>query len=578
MTLTTPDTAADAGQWTLCTGCGGLRHTRRLGRNLGVCPECGRHEPVTAGQRLGQLFDPGSAEEIDLALPDDDPLCFTDLVPYADRLSQARRATGLREAAVSVRAAIGGHPVIATILDFRFLGGSLGTGVGALITGAAEVALAERTPLLLVSASGGARMQEGPLSLMQMAKTSGALARLDEAGLLTISLITDPTFGGVAASFASLCDVIIAEPGARLGFAGPRVIEQTIRQTLPPGFQQAESVLAAGFIDAIRPRAQLSQVLGRLLAAVGSTPGSSASGPPGDEAAPEEAATDVLIRDPDRLTRRPPWQVIRQARNLDRPTTWDYISMLLTGFEELHGDRVSGDCPAVVGGIGLLDGRPVVVIGTQKGHDAAELKTHGYGMPSPSGYRKAARLMRLAAKLGLPVLTIIDTPGAYPGVEAERSGQSSAIAENLRLMAGLPVPIVAVVIGEGGSGGALALAVADQVLACENAVYSVISAEGCAAILWKDAAAAPTAADALGLSAPDLLELGVIDGVIAEPPGGAESDHLLAAQRLRAAVRHAFGRLGGQDGTDLIRRRRERFAKFGAAPGAAADNDREAIR
>jgi acetyl-CoA carboxylase carboxyl transferase subunit beta len=522
---------------------------KRLARNLGVCPNCAYHSSLSAPERLSQLLDPGSITPLDLPVPTGDPLRFVDRKPYPQRLADARRRTGLDEAVLCASGTICGNPVIAAVMDFRFLGGSLGGAVGELITRAGEIALERTTPLLIVSASGGARMQEGVISLMQMAKTSQMLGQLDEAGILTISLVTDPTYGGVAASFATLCDVILAEPGARLGFAGPRVISQTIRQTLPPGFQTAEFLLEHGLVDAVRPRQELRAALARLLAAASA-----------QRDLPAEAAA-ATITDPTLLPEPDAWQAVQSARDLGRPTTADYIALLLDDFEELHGDRLGGDCPAIIGGVGQLAGIPIVVVGHQKGRNAAELATRNFGMPTPAGYRKAARLMRLAAKLGLPVVTLINTPGAYPGIEAEEHGQSVAIAENLRLMAGLPIPVVSVITGEGGSGGALALAVADCVLMFAGAVYSVISPEGCAAILWDSPADAPVAAVALRLTAPNLLRLGVVDGVVPEPPGGAQSDHLAAARYLRAALLENLRALS-VDPSELITARRARFRAF----------------
>jgi len=272
-----------------------------------------------------------------------------------------------------------------------------------------------------------------------------------------------------------------------------------------------------------------------------------------------------VVRDHTQLPETDAWQNVQKARNLNRPTTVDYLSWAFDDFEELHGDRLGDDCVAIVGGMARLDGVPVMVIGHQKGRTFAELAARNYGMPIPSGYRKAARLMRTAAKLSLPVITLVDTPGAYPGIEAEERGQAVAIAENIRLMAGLPVPVVTLVTGEGGSGGALALAVADEVLICSHAVYSVISPEGCAAILWNDPAMAPTAAAALRIDARALLQLGIVDGVVLEPDGGSQADHLLAAQRVRTALVAALQRLSGMDGIELVARRRARFRSFGTS-------------
>ncbi|MFD7842812.1 acetyl-CoA carboxylase, carboxyltransferase subunit beta, partial [Nocardia sp. NPDC059764] len=528
MTVVQSDRPAAAHpEWVLCGGCGQMLYRKRFELAAQVCPACGCHGPLTAGERLATLCDAGSVRVLELAVTDTDPLGFTDTKPYPQRLRAAQEHTGSAEAVVCARGEIGGFAAILAVMDFRFLGGSLGTAVGEAITRAAEIALAERTPLILVTASGGARMQEGILALMQMAKTSQALRQLDEAGILTVGLITDPTFGGVAASFATLPDVIIAEPGARLGFAGRRVIEQTIGQSLPPEFQTAEFLLEHGVVDMIRPRAELPATLTRLLSVASRRP---------DAVVDSGSRTGALVTDAARLPERDAWECVRAARRFGRPTTLDYIGLVVDDFVELHGDRASADCPAIVAGPGRLAGIPIVVIGTQKGRSTTELAQRNFGMPNPSGYRKAARVMRLAAKLGLPVLTLIDTAGAYPGIEAEERAQAVAIAENLRLMAGLPIPVVAVVTGEGGSGGALALAVADRVLMSANAVYSVISAEGCASILWKTPAEAPRAAAALRVDARSLLELGVIDGVIEEPGAGAETDLLAAAEALRSAV------------------------------------------
>lgn len=555
----------DPSDWLVCAGCRTLLYARRFRRHHQVCPDCGHHAPLTAPERIADLFDEGSARTWEPTGTDVDPLDFVDSKPYPQRVAEARARTGLDEGVLCVRGEIDGRAVVAAVMDFRFLGGSLGAAVGERITSAAEAALAERLPLLLVCASGGARMQEGVLALMQMAKTVAALRALDEAGVLTVSLVTDPTYGGVAASFATLCDVVVAEPGARLGFAGRRVIEQTIREELPEGFQTAEFLHARGMLDLIVPRAELRSTLGRLLGTATARSG------------PRPVRTSPLVTDPDELPERDPWECVRRARRLGRPTTLDYVSQVVEDFVELHGDRRHGEDPAIVAGLGRLDGRAVAVVGTQKGHDAAALAARGYGMSGPAGYRKAARVMTLAAKLGLPVVTLIDTAGAYPGVAAEEQGQALAIAENIGLMASLPVPVIAVVTGEGGSGGALALAVADRVLVCVNAVYSVISAEGCASILWKDPAQAPRAAAALQVDARALLRLGIVDGVLPEPGDGADTDHLVAARILRDAVSAGLEALEGTAGPALVAARRARFRAYGAETAVGADHTVTAV-
>ncbi|MFB9235118.1 acetyl-CoA carboxylase carboxyl transferase subunit alpha [Plantactinospora siamensis] len=613
MTVTAPVPAAVDPDWLRCPSCAELVYGPRYRRCLRVCPHCQAHGRLTAAERLDLLCDPGSVRPLPEPIVPEDPLRFTALRPYPQSLAAARRGTGLAEAAVCVRARVEGQPLVAVVLDFRFLGGSMGTAVGAAVTGAAQLALRCRLPLLLVTASGGARMQEGALSLMQMATTSQAMAALDAAGLLTITVVTDPTYGGVAASFTLLSDVVLAEPGAHLGFAGPRVIAQTTRQQLPEGFQTAEFLLANGLVDDVVPRAALRGAVGRLLRTGAGPEPASPSGAGPEPASPSGAGPEPAPRTgegSDRALRngdgpapapsgpsgttaagedlaapaaRPAWEAVSLARRAGRPTTADYLSYLLTDFHELHGDRIGGDSRAIIAGLGLLGGRRVAVIGHDKGHRTTERVARNFGMATPAGYRKAARIMRLAAKLGLPVITLIDTPGADPGPQSERTGQAVAIAENLRLMSELPVPVVSVVIGEGGSGGALALAVGNLVYAMENATYSVISPEGCAAILWKDPAAAPLAAEALGLTPDRLLAYGVLDGVVPEPPGGAHEDPVAAAELLRIVLDAALDRLAGLGPEQLRAQRRQRFQAIGArsggsepaaAPGSTAAPDR----
>ncbi|SCG67631.1 acetyl-CoA carboxylase carboxyltransferase subunit alpha [Micromonospora inositola] len=585
MTTTAP---RDEQLWSRCAGCASLLYRKRLRRNLDVCPECGTHSRLDAPARVAQLVDPDSFSALPDRAVEVDPIGFVDALPYPHRLTAARAGTGLDEAVVCGSAAVGGHRVALAVMDFRFLGGSLGCAVGELITRTAERALAEEVPLVLVTASGGARMQEGALSLMQMATVSQAVAELREAGLLTVSVITDPTYGGVAASFATNTDVVLAESGARMGFAGPRVIRQVTGTALPEGFQTAEFLLRHGQVDMVVPRHALRGRLTALLAAArygrrarrrppvprqqpaprraadASLP-ASAAGPaslptPADASASSPAAADAAGRDA--------WETVRAARHPGRPTTMDYLESAFDGFVELHGDRLGADCPAIVGGLARLDGRPVMVIGHQKGHTTAELVARNFGMASPAGHRKALRLMRLAARLGLPVVTLVDTPGADPGVGAEEQGQAAAIAENILALSMLPTPVVAVVTGEGGSGGALALAVADRVLMLEHAVYSVISPEGCAAILWPDSSAAPQAARALRLTAPDLCRLGVADEVVPEPAPAAQHDPATAAELLARAVTANLAPLLDVPPATLVRRRRQRFRRFGAARAA----------
>jgi acetyl-CoA carboxylase carboxyl transferase subunit alpha len=266
----------------------------------------------------------------------------------------------------------------------------------------------------------------------------------------------------------------------------------------------------------------------------------------------------------DLFTHLTDWQRAQLARHPKRPYTQDYLERICERFDELHGDRRFGDDAAIVAGMGWIEGNAVMIIGQQKGRDTKQKILRNFGMPKPEGYRKALRLMKLAEKFQRPILCLIDTPGAYPGVDAEERGQAEAIARNLLEMAKLEVPVVAVVIGEGGSGGALALGVADRVLMMENAIYSVISPEGCASILWKDASQAPKAAAALKLTAPHLLELGIIDGIVKEPLGGAHSNFDAAAAALKEAIIEAFSELSELSAEELVEERYQKFARMGS--------------
>ncbi|MDQ1438172.1 MAG: acyl-CoA carboxylase subunit beta [Acidimicrobiaceae bacterium] len=555
---TAPTTAAGDVQWVKCPSCDAFVYSKRLVRNLKVCPECNHHFRLRVRERLGQLFDEGSFEERGQDVMSTDVLGFVDSKPYPSRLEDARKKTGNNEAAVFGTGTVSGYPLVVAAMDFQFMGGSMGGGVGELITQAAELSLETGTPLLLIAASGGARMQEGCISLMQLAKTSQAVARLHESGVLCICLNTDPTFGGVTASFAMLGDVLIAEPNSLVGFAGPSVIEQTIRQKLPPGFQTAEFLLEHGMLDLVEPRENLRNTLRKLLALHAPRPDGSKLPEPEGEAP---------ITDPARLRERDPWEAVVLARHIDRPTTLEYIGFMFDDFIELHGDRLYRENASIVGGVALLGDLPVVVIGHQKGHSTTEMVTRNFGMPDPEGYRKALRLMNHAAKFKMPLITLIDTPGAYPGLGAEERGQAVAIARCIMEMSRLPIPAIAVVTGEGGSGGALALGVGDRVLMLENSYYSVISPEGCSTILWSDATAAPRAAAALKVTPPDLLRLGVMDAIVPEPEEGAHMDPVVSAANLKTALLSCLGELLPMDGAALVAARYERFRAFGT-PGA----------
>ena len=537
---------------TTCPSCGTAHDAATLARALYVCPRCQTYLSVPAQVRIEMLADPRSFKEIDRGLVSVDPLRFTDQRRYRDRLAEARARTGLREAVVIGEARIDGRRIVLGVFDFDFMGGTMGSVVGEKLADAFEHAARRRLPVVIVSSSGGARMQEGMLSLMQMAKTSASQAEHDRAGLPFISVLANPTFGGVAASFASLGDVIIAEPHALVGFVGPRVIEMTLGVKLPPESHRAESLFRAGMIDLIVPREDLRATIASLIGHLSPAPGPR-----------RVAAAKKPARRRRRAARVEPWQTVLLARHPDRPTALDYIDRLFTRFVELHGDRYYGEDPAIITGLGEFGDQTVMVIAQERGRTPEEQALRRRGMAMPEGYRKALRMMHLAAKFHLPVITLVDTPGAYPGPEAEQRGIAQALARNLKEMSVLPTPIVSAVIGEGGSGGALSLAVADRVLMLEHAIYSVISPEGAAAILWRDAGRAAEVAQGLKITSADLLRLGIIDEVVPEPPQGAHADHEIAAALLRAALARALRRLRRLAPEILLRRRAKKYRNIG---------------
>ena len=486
-----------------CNKCGAAILTEEVKSAGYICPKCQGYFRVHAYERIRMTVDEDSFEEWEKDMEFVNPLEFKG---YEEKVKSLKEKTGLSEAVVTGKASIEGNPAVIAVCDGRFLMASMGQVVGEKITRAVERATKEQLPVIIFACSGGARMQEGIVSLMQMAKTAAALKRHSDAGLLYVSVLTDPTTGGVTASFAMLGDVILAEPKALIGFAGPRVIEQTIGEKLPKGFQRSEFLLEHGFIDRIVERKEMRTVLANILQMHQNFKGSVTQSP-----------VQTVEKERQSVQEKDAWERVTISRKNDRPVGQDYIRTLFSDFLEFHGDRCYGDDPAIIGGIARFAGIPVTVIAQAKGKSTKENVAHHFGMPSPEGYRKALRLMKQAEKFKRPILLFVDTPGAFCGIEAEERGQGEAIARNLFEMSSMKVPILSVVIGEGGSGGALALAVADEVWMLENAIYSVLSPEGFASILWKDSKRASEAAAVMKLTAADLKKLGVIEAVIAEP-------------------------------------------------------------
>lgn len=523
-----------------CNKCGKGIFTEDYKKNLYICPKCGGYLRMPAQKRIEFLTEADSFEEWDTGLSTENPL---HMIGYPDKIKALQDKTKLDEAVITGKARIGENEVALMVMDGRFLMASMGEVVGEKIARGVERATKEKLPVIIFTCSGGARMQEGMTSLMQMAKTSAALKRHSDAGLLYITVLTDPTTGGVTASFAMLGDVILAEPKALIGFAGPRVIEQTIHKKLPKGFQRSEFLLKHGFIDKIVERKDMKTVLEQILTMHRLT--TKHSGIVKNTGVVSEIKTDLNTVNPSskredvqavsnknagksrkqklslaqkkRAGEKTAWERVLTSREKDRPVGEDYIYGLFEEFIEFHGDRNFGDDAAICGGIAYFQGKPVTVIAQMKGKSTAENIARNFGMPEPEGYRKALRLMKQAEKFHRPIICFVDTPGAFCGMEAEERGQGEAIARNLYEMSALKTPILSVLIGEGGSGGALAMAVADEVWILENAVYSILSPEGYAAILWKDGSQAVRAAKAMKLTSYDLYKAGFVEKIIPEP-------------------------------------------------------------
>ena len=569
-----------------CNKCGGAIIAEDVKREYFICPKCGGYFRVHAYRRIEMIADENSFEEWDMDLQTENPL---DYKGYEEKIEKLQEKTGLREAVVTGKATILGQPAVLAVCDGRFMMASMGEIVGEKITRAVERATRQELPVIIFACSGGARMQEGIVSLMQMAKTSAALKRHSDAGLLYISVLTDPTTGGVTASFAMLGDIILAEPKALIGFAGPRVIEQTIGQKLPKGFQRSEFLLEHGFIDQIVERPKMRETLGRILEfhgkvqtdiedTIDKTAGETAS-QTGDQAVDRatgkivskttvHTADEIKSKDSEDIVDKAQtqkinaWDRVLLSRRKNRPVGSDYIRMLFQDFTEFHGDRLYGDDPAIIGGIAYFKERPVTVIAQEKGTNTKENIMRNFAMPSPEGYRKALRLMKQAEKFHRPVICFVDTPGAFCGLEAEERGQGEAIARNLYELSGVKTPVLSIVIGEGGSGGALALAVADEVWMLENSIYSILSPEGFASILWKDSTKAKEAAKVMKLTADDLKKMGVIECVLEEPEQYTVQTMKPVADQLREKVEAFIENYEQMPEQKLTEHRYQRFRKM----------------
>lgn len=557
-----------------CPHCQYEMNDNELYEQLYICPECQKHITIGALDRIRMVIDEDTFEPWFEEIESGNPLQFAG---YEEKLISFQEKTGISEAILIGHGKIYGEDAVVGVCDANFLMGSMGQVMGERITRAFEQAVSMRLPVFLFCCSGGARMQEGIMALMQMEKTASAVKRHSDAGLFYCSILTDPTMGGVTASFATLADVILAEPGARIGFAGPRVIQQTIGQTLPDGFQTSEFLLDHGMIDRIVERKDIKETMHYLIRA-------HKQGGYGTFAVnrEEQLKREILQKisntgqkqDPDGAEwtdrssqeyfgeKKTAWEKVKICRSSERPTSLDYITRIFDDFREMHGDRYYDDDRALIGGTAFLDGQPVTVLGELRGHTLEECMRRNFGMPMPDGYRKVVRLMKQAEKFHRPVISFIGTPGAFCGVEAEERGQGWAIAESIMEMSALKVPVLCILIGECGSGGALATSVGNQVWMMEHATYAIVSPEGYSSILWKTEERAEEAASTMRMTAQDLAGLQIIDRIIPEMGVAGEHNMDQIAAYLKSGIREYLNASADMTGEELVDERYRRFRRY----------------
>lgn len=489
----------------ICSNCNSKLDYIKYKRNFNVCWKCQHHFRMNTNDRIKLVFDENSVVFFDDNIHTNDPLMFP---KYKEKLDKAQNDNDLDSAVKTGIGKIQGQLVYFTLFDYRFMMGSVGIVEGEKITRVFEKAINDRLPILVFTASGGIRIQEGTVALYQMIKIATQIKKLNDEGLLFISIITDPTFGGVAASMAFLGDLVISEPNTTVGFAGRRVVKQVVKDNLEQGFQTSEFMYKHGFLDCIVERKKLKKVLANILRLHNFNISNITNKCPENHTYSNTGF---------RVNNYSPWEKVKAVRSINRPRFKDYLKGMITDFIELHGDRICNDDKALVCGIGFLKNLPVTIIGTSRGREIYENIEMNFGSPHPEGYRKALRAMKQAEKFNRPILCFIDTPGAACDLSAEQGGQAEAIARCLYEMSSIRVPIISIIHGEGGSGGALALTCSDYTYMMENSIFSVISPESGAIIIYKDAKKAEEISHDLKFTADDLLKLGVIDCILTEP-------------------------------------------------------------
>ena len=513
-----------------------------------LCPYCRFHYSLTARERIEILADKGSFRETNRAIASLYPLAFSSRGSYPRRLSQDQARTGLTEAAVTGRCTIAGNVAMLVVLDFGFMGGTMGSVVGEKVALTFESAAKSQYPLIALVSGGGVRIQEGVLSLMQMAKTVTAANRMREQQVPFIVVLSNPATGQAYASFANLADLIIAEPGSLIGLAPMKTLREASRKPIPLDAHTAEAHLALGLLDNVVDREQLQGKLAVILDILSPQRNVRTR----SKATKKLPATEATGGQEDGRT-------LEIARNVNRPSALSYIGAIVDSFIEVKGDRVSGDDRTIVGGLGYLNGDRVVIIGQERERSGEGETYHTY----PEGFRKARRLIDLAARFKLPVITLIDTQGAHPGLESEEQGVGNAIATTLSLMAEVPTPVVSVIVGEGGSESALALGLADSVLMQQYAIFSPISPGQSASRLYRSSSRQTEDAQALILTARECKELGIVDEIVPEPEGGAHTNLQEAARQLQLAIGRQLAVLIKTSPRKLVKNRYTKFRNMG---------------
>lgn len=526
-----------------CINCGVTLSKSELIENLRVCCNCGFHFRLNSEQRIKLIFDNDSVKYLDEDLECSNILDFP---KYDQKLEKSKESTCLKSAVVTGVGSIFGKKVCFAAMDYRFMMGSMGSVEGEKLVRMIEKSLWESLPIMIFSASGGARIQEGMISLFQMMRVSAKLKEHNDKGLLYISIATDPTTGGVNASFASLGDIILSEPNATIGFAGKRVIQQTLGEKIPENFQKAESVLENGFLDCIVERKNMKKFISKIL---------DVHSAQYDKYKNEEFQFNKVDNTNIEDNKHSPWETVMIARDNRRPNCNVFINNIIDDFIEFHGDRFFGDDKSMVTGIGFLNEIPVTVIANAKGETSKENVKRRMGMAHPEGYRKALRLMKQAEKFNRPIICFVDTPGAYCGVCAESRGQGQAIASCLYELSNIKVPIITIIHGEGGSGGALAIGVGDYTYMYKNSIYSVISPESAAAIVYKNISRAQEIAPFLKFRSSDLMELNLIDEILDEPVDGLKRNELKEIIKLKEILYKKIVYLNNFDIDTLVKRR-----------------------